>query len=208
MSTETERLKAELETLSWNELRTKYTKEYGMKMLPEYKAPDLIKFILDRHAGVTKYITDTAPLETKNDRAGWSRIKVLKNTQEQGTHCMAAHNGYQFAIAYNKEVNLPTVTARYLETKHSPVMKDTEGDLTVQKVPRWVVHYIECNDGPNGEPDYIPESERGKYWNAAREAKLARKRFFFAQLGFWPTDKVIREYTNSGLFRTMVSNPQ
>ena len=198
-----EELRNELAKLDLPELRKKAAKEYGIKLLPEYSKDDVIQLIVGKASGNTKFVTETTPLEAKNEKWGWSRIKVIRGRDAtNNTHCQAAHNGFQFAIPYNLEVNLPTVTAEYLTTKKSPVPKQSEdGNGTIiEYEDRWIVQFIEKNYGPNGEKDYIPKSERGKYWNSVREAKLAKKRKFFEEMGFWPTDKALKDHMSAGYF--------
>lgn len=198
-----EELRNELVKLDLPELRKKAAKEYGIKLLPEYSKDDVIQLIVGKASGNTKFVTDTTPLEQKNEKYGWSRGKVIRGRDAtNNTHCQAAHNGFQFSIPYNLEVNLPTVTAEYLTTKKSPVPKQSEdGNGTIiEYEDRWIVQFIEKNYGPNGERDYIPPSERGKYWNSVREAKLAKKRKFFEEMGFWPTDKALKDHMSAGYF--------
>lgn len=201
-----EELRNELVKLDLPELRKKAAKEYGIKLLPEYSKDDVIQLIVGKASGNTKFVTETTPLEAKNEKWGWSRIKVIRGRDAtNNTHCQAAHNGFQFAIPYNLEVNLPTVTAEYLTTKKSPVPKQSEdGNGTIiEYEDRWIVQFIEKNYGPNGERDYIPPSERGKYWNSVREAKLAKKRKFYEQMGYWPTDKGLQKHMDAGYFNAM-----
>lgn len=195
-------LRVKLAELSWPELKKCAVKEYGIKPLPEWTAPDYINAIVAKASGATRFVTDDEELDSKEDKYGWSRIKVLRSGRESGTHCMACHNGFQFAIPYNLEVNLPTVTAEYLTTKKSPVPKNAEdGNGTIiEYEDRWIVQFIEKNYGPNGERDYIPKKERHKYWNATREAKLTNKRKFFERFRYWPTDKVMKEHMTAGYF--------
>ncbi len=198
-----EELRNELSKLDLPELRKKAVKEYGIKLLPEYTKDNIIEVIVGKASGATKFVTDTVPLDNKDDKYGWSRIKVIRGRDAtNNTHCQAAHNGFQFSIPYNLEVNLPTVTAEYLTTKKSPVPKmseDGQGTI-IEYEDRWIVQFIEKNYGPNGEKDYIPKSERGKYWNSVREAKLAKKRKFFEEMGFWPTDKALKDHMSAGYF--------
>lgn len=196
----------ELNEFDISDLRKKAAKEYGIKLLPEYTKADIINLIVNKASGNTKFVTDTTPLEQKNEKYGWSRVKVIRGRDAtNNTHCQAAHNGFQFSIPYNLEVNLPTVTAEYLTTKKSPVPKQSEdGNGTIiEYEDRWIVQFIEKNYGPNGERDYIPPSERGKYWNSVREAKLAKKRKFFEQMGYWPTDKGLQKHMDAGYFNAM-----
>jgi len=196
----------ELNEFDIGDLRKKAAKEYGIKLLPEYTKADIINLIVNKASGNTKFVTDTTPLEQKNEKYGWSRVKVIRGRDAtNNTHCQAAHNGFQFSIPYNLEVNLPTVTAEYLTTKKSPVPKQSEdGNGTIiEYEDRWIVQFIEKNYGPNGERDYIPPSERGKYWNSVREAKLAKKRKFFEQMGYWPTDKGLQKHMDAGYFNAM-----
>ena len=196
-------LKEQLEALKWNDLRAKAAKDYGIKLLPEYKAADIIRMILDKQQSGTSYVIDRQDIADKDSKHGWSKIKVMPGRQELGTHCRANHNGYQFAIPFDVEVNIPTVTAHYLTTKKVPVPTDTlEGGTEIKHENRWNVQFIEKNLGPNGELDYIPPEVRGKYWNNAREAKLGTKRRFIEQFGFWPTDKVLKEHMQSGMFNS------
>lgn len=194
-------LRTTLSEMSWADLRKAAVRDYGIKPLPEWTAPDYINAIVTKSAGATKFVTNTEAL-AEDAKAGWSRIKVLRSGRESGTHCMACHNGFQFAIPYNLEVNLPTVTAEYLTTKKSPIPKNAEdGNGTIiEYEDRWIVQWIEKHYGPNGETDYIPKTERHKYWNAVREAKLGNKRKFFDEMGYWPTDRVMKEHMASGYF--------
>ena len=196
----------ELNEFDIGDLRKKAAKEYGIKLLPEYTKADIINLIVNKASGNTKFVTDTTPLEQKNEKYGWSRVKVIRGRDAtNNTHCQAAHNGFQFSIPYNLEVNLPTVTAEYLTTKKSPVPKQSEdGNGTIiEYEDRWIVQFIEKNYGPSGERDYIPPSERGKYWNSVREAKLAKKRKFYEQMGYWPTDKGLQKHMDAGYFNAM-----
>lgn len=210
MSTNTD-LTEKLGALTWPELRKKASQEYGIKLLPEYKQSDLIRLILDKVNGPTKYVVPKE-LTEEEERFGWSRVKIMKNdSKDYGSHCRACHNGFQFAIPYGVEVPLPTVTAEYIETKTKP--KHVEDGMASEIIsgiydgsglePRWTVMYAEKNYGPNGETDYIPPSERHKYWNSQREARLEVKRNFYERFNFWPTDKVLKEYMRAGMFDRM-----
>lgn len=202
MSTNLAVIRAELESLKWQDLRTKAQRDYGIKLLPEYKAEDIVRLILDKERGEVNYVT-----ERKDDgesKWGWSRIKVLPGRRESDTHCRASHNGYRFAIPFNVELSFPTVSAEFLTTKKNPVPFETNnGQTEIRYEDRWIVQFIEKNYGPNGDIGYIPPSQRGKYWNESRESKLQIKRDFFEQFGFWPTDKRLREYMSAGMFNYM-----
>lgn len=202
MASNASTLRETLSALSVPELKRTAVKEYGIKPLPEWTEGDYINAIVTKASGATKFVTDTAELAAKNDKYGWSRIKVLRSGREAGTHCMACHNGFQFAIPYNLEVNLPTVTAEYLTTKKSPIPKNAEdGNGTIiEYEDRWIVQFLEKNYGPDGERGYIPQSEKHKYWTGTREAKLTNKRRFFDQFGYWPTDKAMKEHMQAGYF--------
>jgi len=196
-------LRAELAALKWPDLKRKASQEYGIKLLAEYNADDIITLIVGKATGATNYVTDKQDLSEKDSRAGWSRIRVMKNSNEQGTHCMVCHNGYQIAIPYNVEVNIPTVTAEYIASKQTPMPVEA-GDgvgVRIEYAPRWVVAFMEKNYGPEGETGYIPKSERHKYWTEIRERKLNEKREFFRRFQFWPTDKKLKQYFEAGLFR-------
>lgn len=203
-------LKNRLDSLSWPELKKTAAIEYGVKVLPEYNAESLKQFILAKvTSDAATFVTDTVPIAAKDNKSGWSRVRIIKGPREKDTHCRACHNGYQFAIPFNVDVNLPTVTAEYLETKKEPkfIEESEAGNLLGGLVDgsglesRWTVVILEKNYGPNGERGFIPASERGKYLN--REAKLAPKRQFFDQFGFWPTDKRLKEYMQAGMFNYM-----
>lgn len=195
-------LRSELEALDWTSLRRKASQDYGIKILPEYKAADIVRLILDKERSNVNYVTDNEQIAKKNEKYGWSRVIVRPGRNDRETHCRAAHNGYKFAIPYGVEVNLPTVTAEYLTTKKTPrPVEGKDGSTEILKEDRWIVQFVEKHYGPNGETGYIPPEARSKYWNAARENKLKIKYRFFEEMGFWPTDKVLREHMTAGTFR-------
>ena len=202
----------QLNSMEWADLRRVAAKDYGIKLLPEYKKEDIVRLILDQNSGPTKFVVPDVNAIEEDDRFGWSRVKIMKNSsQDYGTHCRACHNGFQFAIPYGVEVPLPTVTAEYIERKMKPKYKEESiaseliGSLEDGSglEPRWIVQFYEKNYGPNGESDYIPKKERHKYWNGQREARLSVKRNFIDRFGFWPTDKVLKEYMRAGMFDRM-----
>lgn len=210
MSNPNDELKTYLKSLKWQDLKREASTKYGIKLSAEYNSDDIISLIMAKASGNTSFVTDTTQLTEKENKYGWSRIKVMRNSREaNSTHCMACHQGYQFAIPFNVEVNIPTVTAEYLTTKKIPV--PTLGDdffVRMDYEPRWYVQFIEKNYGPNGETNYIPKSERHKYWSTVRESKLAAKRAFMDRFNFWPTDKKLKQYFEAGMFNnTRVPDP-
>lgn len=201
-----EELQSQLSGLDLPELRKKAAKEYGVKPLPEWTKADVINAILAKASGATKYVTDTSPLEEKGSKYGWSRIKVVRGRDNViNTHAQASLNGYQFSIPYGLEVNIPTIVADFLSRKKSPVPKQDPGEnlVRIEYEDRWIVQFLEKNYGPNGEEDYIPKSERAKFWNDQREAKLKKKRDFLEQMGFWPTDRDLKRHMDSGYFNAV-----
>lgn len=188
-----------LEDLKWSDLRAEAGK-YGVRVVPEYKKEDLIRLMIDKKFGQAATIVDQQDLGKKEERFGWSRIIVEPGrTERDSVDCRACHNGYQFIIPYGLEVNIPTVTAEFLAERKAAVGKSPEdgGPVRIEKFARWNVQFLERNYGPNGERGYIPVSERSKYWTSAREAKLANKRKFYQERGYWPTDKVLSEEMRS-----------
>lgn len=194
-------LRSKLEALSWNDLRRTARDDYGIRILPEYKAADLIRLVLDKDRSNTNYVTDKEQIADKNEKYGWSRIIVRPGRNDRETHCRAAHNGYKFAIPYNVEVNIPTVTAEYLTTKRTPRPVERDNGTEIVYEDRWMIQFVEKHYGPNNERDYVPPEARGKYWNNAREAKLKIKRRFFEEMGYWPTDKALRDHMTAGTFK-------
>jgi hypothetical protein len=65
----------ELNEFDISDLRKKAAKEYGIKLLPEYTKADIINLIVNKASGNTKFVTDTTPLEQKNEKTNFQYLE-------------------------------------------------------------------------------------------------------------------------------------
>ena len=190
-----EELKKQLDSLTIGELRQMAVQKYAINISREHKKTDLIGLIMARHEDGTEYIAPAGPAEDEI-KEGWSRITVSNSSAQSDTTCRVIHNGYQVSIPFDKEVEVPTLTADYIKgLKVQKLVKVEDSNFMMEKHVEWVPKYGVTFHQRNVGKCPCPE----KYIAQRREAILKPKRDFFAKFGFWPSDKKLRDpaYRNS-----------
>lgn len=129
---------------------------------------------------------------------GWSRIFIEKDEDLSGKYPVYVNcNTYPVVISRGMEVDVPTKIYGVLKNAMRQSLIEDEGEAIdspnrkrLEEVPRYAVRLIAQVDGPDPRSD----------WENQREAKLRPYRQFYAEMGFWPSAKVMREYVVQGRF--------
>jgi hypothetical protein len=181
--------KTQLDSKTIGELRQMAVKTYGISINREHTKKDLISLICAQQDTGIEFLSEAGPRKPEIE-SGWSRITVSNSTAQADITCRVIHNGYQVSIPFDKEVEIPTVTADYIKgLRVQKLVKVEDSNFMMEKhvewVPKYGVTFHQRGDGPCPCPE--------KYITARREAILKPKRDFMAKHGFWPSDKKLRD---------------
>lgn len=182
------KLRTNLESLSFQELRKIGNTNYGITITRDHTKDDLITMIM----GVVAK-GNYAQVSEGELKPGWARIK-LHNTNDyrSGIPVHINANGYVCNIPFGIEVDVPI---RVLESLRNAVEFKVDKNEFGEKIHRFNDSYPFQVIGQIDGPDPRPGIE------VAREAKIRPKIKFREEFGFYPTDKVLRDFIQSGMFK-------
>lgn len=185
MTDNTNDVKATLEALTIADLRSKATKNFGLKLTREHTKDDIVRLIMEvsRKANFAK--------ESEGElKPGWARIKIHRQTNSSQEMVFFNCNGYQGFIPIGVEVDVPIKVLEILD--HAEEMRisklDEFGNPTWALEISYPYSLLAKVDGPDPKPGM----------EAQRDRKLSGKRKFFKKYLMWPTDKMYERFILSG----------
>lgn len=188
ISQELLKLKSFLEALSFPDLRKTAKENYGINVTRDHTKEDLLTLVLGT---VSK--NNYAKIADGDLLPGWARIK-LPNTGDYRSN-FPVHlnaNGFECFIPFGVEVDVPIRCLEILDhAEEYRVDKNEFGERIHKFNISYPYQLIAKVDGPDPRPGI----------EVQREAKLRPKRRFVEQFGFFPTDKVFRDFIQSGMYK-------
>lgn len=181
-------LKINLEALSIGELRKHAVQNFGIKLTREHTKDDIVTLILGMAAK-----GNFAQVAEGEIKPGWARIKLSHTNDYRSAFPVHVNaNGYECKIPFGVEVDVPI---RCLESLKNAVeyrvYQNEFGERAQQYSDSYPFQVIGKVDGPDPRPGI----------EVAREQRLKPRYRFREQFGFYPTDKVFREFVQSGMFK-------
>lgn len=173
-------LRAQLETCSLQELRSKAKSNFGVSITRTHTKEDIIHLIVKESEKFEFALEAAGAL-----KPGWTRIK-LHPTQGRSLFPLYTNvNGKSFCIPINKEIDVPNKIAHALGNAIESIPQVDE-DFKVTGFEdnlSYPFTIIEQRDGPDPKPGF----------EVQREAKQKIKHEFEAKHGYWPSDAVIAQ---------------
>lgn len=180
-------LRVALEAMPIGEVRKRAVQNFGIKLSREWSKDDIINQIV----GMSQK-ADYAVARGEGVDPGWARIKVHpvpgKPTWPFYVNC----NGYECWIPFNVPVDVPIKVLGVLNDAQELRISANEDGQRVDSLEASYPYSI-IQEVPG--PDPRPGNE------VAREARLKAKKAFYAREGYWPTDKVFKEFRDRGYHR-------
>lgn len=181
-------LRTNLESLPVADLRKHAHTNFGLKLTRDHSKDDIISLIV----GIVAK-GNYASLAEGEIKPGWARIKLAATNDYRSAipvHINA--NGFTCFIPFGVEVDVPI---RVLESLNNAVEfrpYETEfGEKAYKFNDSYPYQLVGKVDGPDPRPGL----------EVGREARLRPKIRFREQFGFFPTDKALRDFIQSGMFR-------
>ena len=172
-----------LSGLSIAELRKRASTNYGLKLTRESTKEDIINTII----GLAQKSDYAMAASSDVPAPGWARIRVHPVPGKPTSPFYVNCNGYACWIPFNTEVDIPRKLIALLNNAEEYRVESEDGEerrVFELSYPFTVIH-----DSPG--PDPRPGLE------VLREKILQPKREFLEKFGYWPTDKVLKEYRAS-----------
>lgn len=193
MSDELATLKANLESLSIGDLRKHASQNFGLKITRDHTKDDIITLIVGTVAK-----GNFAAVAEGEIKPGWARIKLSDTNDYRSQFPVHVNaNGYECKIPFGVEVDVPIRVLESLKNAVEYRIYQNEFHERAQKFsdsyPFQIIGMVEGNDPRPG-------------LELAREQKLKPKRRFREEFGFWPTDKVLRDFIQSGMFKLSIAD--
>lgn len=185
-----QQLKTQLEVLPMAELRKRAVQHFGLKLSREMTKEDVLTMVIGEVAK-----RNYAGIADGDLRPGYARIKLQKVGWRSSFPAYINANGYECFIPYNINVDVPLRVLESLDHAEEFTVSDGVEDGSYEIKQSYVQSYpyqlIERCEGPDPKPGI----------EIQREQKLKPKYLFREQFGFWPTDKVMKDYMQAGMFR-------
>ncbi len=188
MSNELATLRTNLEGLGINELRKMASANYGLKLTREHTKDDIINTIIGMMAKGNYATASDGEL-----KPGWARIKLSATNDYRSAFPVHVNaNGFECKIPFGVEVDVPI---RVLESLKNAVefrvYQNEFGERAQKYSDSYPFQVIGIVEGPDPRPGL----------EVAREQRLRPRKRFVEQFGFYPTDKVFRDFVQSGMFK-------
>lgn len=188
MSNELATLRTNLEGLNINDLRKMASANYGLKLTREHTKEDIINTIIGQMSKGNFAAASDGEL-----KPGWARIKLSSTNDFRSAFPVHVNaNGFECKIPFGVEVDVPI---RVLESLKNAVefrvYQNEFGERAQKYSDSYPFQIIGIVDGPDPRPGL----------EVAREQRLRPRKRFVEQFGFYPTDKVFREFVQSGMFK-------
>lgn len=181
-------LKSNLESLTIGDLRKHAVQNFGLKLTREHTKEDIITLIVGTVAK-----GNFAAVAEGEIKPGWARIKLSSTNDHRSAYPVHLNaNGFECRIPFGVEVDVPI---RCLESLKNAVefrvYQNDFGERAQKYIESYPFQLIGMVEGPDPRPGL----------EVAREQRLRPRRRFVEQYGFYPTDKVFREFVQSGMFK-------
>lgn len=192
-------IRDELELLPISELRSKASKQYGLRVDKTSTKEDLINLIMSmlskgEHAMTAK---GSAP------EPGWARIKVSPIPGRNNFPFYVACNDYECFIPFNTVVDVPIKIIGVLnDAQEMRVSQSTGGNANEQpeRIDSMEASYVFSEISRTDGPDPRPGSE------VKREKKIQAKRDFAEKHGWWPKDSELRQASDNNMLVNALTN--
>lgn len=182
MSNILKELRESLEVLPLTELKQKAVKNFGLRLTKDDTKEDVINKII----GIASKQEFASEAMGDMPAAGWTRIRVHPIPGKPTFPFFVGVNGWFCWVPYNVDVDVPSkivgVLRDALEYKYT--LDSETGMNKVAMEASYPFTIIAATPGP----DPRPGAEVG------RERKLAAKRAFAEENGYWPSDEDIKEF--------------
>ena len=168
-----------LENLSIADLRSRATKNFGLKLTREHTKQDIIDLIVS--VASKQNFADAAE---GSIRPGYVRLKLqpIPGKAPAGFPVFLNCNGYSVFVPVDAVVDLPIKMIETLEhAEEIHQVRNEFGGYSDSMSLSYPYQIIGRCEGPDPRPGL----------EVARERKLAPKREFFKKYGYWPSDKVL-----------------
>lgn len=177
-------LRSTLETLSIQELRTRASKQFGLKLPREANKESIIDLIV----GVAQK-KNFAQLGSGDLQPGFARIRVHATNGKTPFPFYTNTNGYEAFIPFNVDVDVPIKVLDTLRNAEEMILKSDENEEIREFSLSYPFTLIDQVPGPDPRPGL----------EAQREVRLRPKRAFLKKFGYWPSDRALLEYRNGNL---------
>ncbi len=182
MSVLLKELREQLEILPMPEIRKKAVQNFGLRLSRDDTKEDVINRIIGA-ASKQNYARDVADSNSLPD-PGWTRIRVHPVPGRPSFPFFAAINGYSVFIPFSLEVDVPHKFVALLQNaQEMRITTDDFGNQTRKMEDSYPFAIIHATPGP----DPRPGGEK------KRERKIAAKKKFAEEYGYWPSDVDLRE---------------
>lgn len=188
MNEELDKLRRNLESLGINELRKMASANYGLKLTRDHSKDDIINTIVGMSAKGNYAQSSDGELQP-----GWARIKLASTNDYRSQFPVHVNaNGYECKIPFGVEVDVPIRVIESLKNAvEFHVYQNEFGERAQKYSDSYPFAIIAICDGPDPRPGI----------EVARDAKQRPRKRFREQFGYWPTDKVFRDFVQSGMFQ-------
>jgi len=182
MSVILKELREQLEILPIGELRQKASKHFGMRLSRDDTKEDIINRIVGA-ASKQNFAREVASADVLPE-PGWTRIRVHPVPQRSTFPFFAAINGVSIFIPFSVDVDVPTkFIAMLRNAQEMGISTDDFGNKTEQLQDSYPFSLIHTTPGPDPRPGGEKQRER----------KIAAKKLFEEEHGYWPKDSEVKE---------------
>lgn len=184
MNSVLKQLRDNLELLPITELRSKASRQFGIRPSRDHTKEDIINLIV----GVASKADFADVAKTDKPLPGWARIKAHPVPGRPTFPFYVGVNGYFIWVPYNYEVDVPIKIIKVLDDAvENRIMTDEFGAQTSRLDQSYPYSLLAVTEGPDPRPGF----------EVARERKLADKRKFAEENGFWPKSKDVEAARNA-----------
>jgi len=187
------KLRNNLEAMALTELRKYANANFGITVTRDHTKEDLVNMVVDM---ATK--GNYARAAEGELKPGWARIKLAATGDYRSAIPLPLNaNGYVCQIPFGVEVDVPIRVLESLKNAIEFKVGINEfGERIHQFRDSYPFNIIGLVEGPDPRPGL----------EVAREARLRPRKKFVEQFGFYPTDKVFKEFVQSGMFKLDVND--
>lgn len=191
MSVVLKELRESLELLPISEVRSRASKNFGLKLNKDHTKEDIINLIVGMasKSDYAKAATDNLP------EPGWSRIQAFPVPGRSTFPFYVGLNGYFIWIPYNVKVDVPTKILGVLnDAQEMMITTDEFGNQTRTLQASYPYQLIHTTPGPDPRPGF----------EVGRERKIAAKRAFAEKHGYWPKNADIKEAKQAAILKDAI----
>ena len=188
MSSALKELRENLELLPMSELRTKATRNFGLRLNREDNKEDII----DKIVGAASKADYAIAAKTDRPAPGWARIKCHPVPGKPSFPFYVGVNGYFIWIPFNVEVDVPIKIIGVLDNaQEMRISTDEFGNRKQQLESSYPYSLLDRTDGPDPRPGF----------EVGHERKIAAKREFYEKHKYWPKNRDILEARQAAMLK-------